>query len=88
VPKHCRVWGRHSYAGARAHLVSHWAVCSDATVKLLTGAAGRIAADKRVGRAEALQQTTLALGNANEIPPSYWLPFIVVGVGGCDPSLV
>jgi CHAT domain-containing protein len=49
------------YAGARALLVSHWAVYSDATVKLITGAVGRMAADKRVGRAEALRQSMLAL---------------------------
>jgi CHAT domain-containing protein len=72
------------YAGARALLVSHWAVDSDATVKLITGAVGRMAADKRVGRAEALRQSMFALidkGNANEAHPSYWAPFIVVGEG-------
>jgi len=51
------------YAGARALLVSHWAVYSDATVKLITGAVGRMAADHRVGRAEALRRSILALIN-------------------------
>jgi CHAT domain-containing protein len=41
------------YAGARALLVSHWAVASDATVKLITGAVGKMASDKSIGRAEA-----------------------------------
>jgi CHAT domain-containing protein len=39
------------YAGARALLVSHWAVYSDATAKLITAAVAKMAADKRVGRA-------------------------------------
>jgi len=77
------------YAGARALLVSHWAVYSDATVKLITGAVGRMAADKAVGRAEALRQSMLALidnGKANETHPSYWAPFVVVGEGSVDSS--
>jgi CHAT domain-containing protein len=72
------------YAGARALLVSHWAVYSDATVKLITGAVGRMAADKDVGRAEALRQSMLVLidmGKVNEAHPSYWGPFVVVGEG-------
>jgi len=43
------------YAGARALLVSHWAVASDATVKLITGAVGSMAIDKTIGRAEAIR---------------------------------
>jgi tetratricopeptide (TPR) repeat protein/CHAT domain-containing protein len=77
------------YAGARALLVSHWAVYSDATVKLITGAVGRMAANKAVGRAEALRQSMLALidnGKANETHPSYWAPFVVVGEGRVDSS--
>jgi CHAT domain-containing protein len=72
------------YAGARALLVYHWAVYSDATVKLIKGAVGRMAADKRVGRAEALRQSMLALidkGKIDEAHPSYWAPFVVVGEG-------
>jgi tetratricopeptide (TPR) repeat protein/CHAT domain-containing protein len=77
------------YAGARALLVSQWAVYSDATVKLITGTFDRMAADKSVGRAEALRQSMLALidnGNANETHPSYWAPFVVVGEGAVDSS--
>jgi len=48
-------------AGARALLVSHWSVYSDATVKLITGAVSRMAADKNVGRAEAMRQSMLAM---------------------------
>src|SRR5262249_27733003 len=43
------------YAGARALLVSHWSVYSDATVKLITGAVSRMAANKNVGRAQAMR---------------------------------
>jgi CHAT domain-containing protein len=72
------------YAGARALIVSHWAVASDATVKLITGAVGRMASNKGVGRAEAMRQSMLALidrGEAHESHPAFWAPFVVVGEG-------
>ncbi len=75
------------YAGARALLVSHWAVYSDTTAKLITGAVSRMAADKSVGRAEAMRQSMLALidkGTADEIQPASWAPFIVVGEGAAQ----
>jgi CHAT domain-containing protein len=73
------------YAGARTLLVSHWAVYSDATVKLVTTAAAEIAADAKVGRAEAMRRAMRALiekGTPIEAHPSYWAPFVVVGEGG------
>ncbi len=72
------------YAQARALLVSHWAVKSGATVKLVTGAMRRLAADKTMGRAEAMRQSMLALidsGTPREAHPAYWAPFVVVGEG-------
>ncbi len=72
------------YAGDRALLVSHWAVDSNATVKLITGAISRMAADNGVGRAEAMRQSMLALidkGEPDEVHPAYWAPFVVVGEG-------
>jgi CHAT domain-containing protein len=72
------------YAGARAILVSHWAVASEVTVKLITGAVGRMAADKRIGRTEAMRQSMLALidkGDAQMTHPAFWAPFVVVGEG-------
>ena len=72
------------YAQARALLVSHWAVDSDATVKLITSAMREIARDRTVGRAEALRRSMLAMidkGDPHEAHPSYWAPFIVVGEG-------
>jgi CHAT domain len=72
------------YAGARALLVSHWAVASDATVKFITGAVQRMASDKRIGRAEVMRQSMLALiyrGEAYEAHPAFWAPCMVVGEG-------
>ncbi len=76
------------YAQARALLVSHWAVNSDATVKLITSAVREMSRDKRVGRAEALRRAMLALidtGKPEEAHPAYWAPFVVVGEGAATP---
>ena len=72
------------YAGARSLLVSHWAVPSAATAKLVSTAVGATARDKRLGRAESLRRAMLAMidkGERHEAHPSYWAPFIVVGEG-------
>jgi CHAT domain-containing protein len=72
------------YAGARALLVSHWSVDSAATVKLVTSAVGATARDKTIGRTEALRRAMLAMidtGEAREVHPAYWAPFVVVGEG-------
>ena len=73
------------YAQARALLVSHWEVDSAATVKLITGAMSRLAANKSMGRAEAMRQSMLALidkGEPREAHPAFWAPFVTVGEGG------
>jgi CHAT domain-containing protein len=73
------------YAQARALLVSHWEVDSAATVKLITGAMTRLAANNGLGRAEAMRQSMLALidhGTPQEAQPAYWAPFVIVGEGG------
>jgi CHAT domain-containing protein len=73
------------YAQARALLVSHWEVYSDATVKLVTAAVREMARDPKIGRAEALRRSMLALidkGAPHEAHPAYWAPFVVVGEGG------
>ncbi len=78
------------YAGARALLVSHWEVDSDAAVKLVVGAIGAIAQDNSIGRAKALRRAMLAVmadttRPADWVPashPSVWAPFVVVGEGG------
>jgi CHAT domain-containing protein len=72
------------YSGARALLVSHWDVYSDATVKLITTALREMARDPKVGRAEAMRRSMLALidkGQPHEAHPAYWAPFVVVGEG-------
>src|SRR5262245_7362517 len=45
------------YAQARALLVSHWEVYSDAMVKLITGAVGEMASEPQVGYAQALRRS-------------------------------
>ena len=51
------------YAGARALLVSHWAVASDAATRLTTSAFALIKADPKLGRAEAMRRAMLAFLN-------------------------
>ncbi len=72
------------YAGARSLLVSHWAVNSEATVTLVTGAFDALARHPRLNHAEALQQSMRVLIKAGgkKAHPSYWAPFVVVGAEG------
>lgn len=74
------------FAGARSLLVSHWSVREEAAVSLVTNTlATAAAADKSLGRAEALRRAMVALADSSrpEIAhPSYWAPFVVVGEGG------
>jgi CHAT domain-containing protein len=71
------------YAGARALLVSHWAVASLATVALTTSTFDAQAKDQTLGRAEALRRAQLALaGDRDTVHPFYWAPFVLVGDGG------
>jgi CHAT domain-containing protein/Tfp pilus assembly protein PilF len=76
------------YAQARTLLVPHWAVDSNATVKLITASIREIVRNKRVGRAEALRLAMLAMidgSDPRETHPTYWAPFIVVGEGTARP---
>jgi CHAT domain-containing protein len=64
--------------------VSHWAVYSEATVKLITGAVREMSRDPKVGRSEAMRRSMLALidrGAKEEAHPAFWAPFVVVGEG-------
>jgi CHAT domain-containing protein len=72
------------YAGARTLLVSHWAVNSEATVQLITKAFDEIKSDPKIGRAEALRRSMLALADQGGFyaHPANWGPFVVVGEGG------
>jgi TPR repeat protein/CHAT domain-containing protein len=71
------------YAGARSLLVSHWAVASDTTVKLITKTVALL--NIKLGRAEALRRSMLSLirtGSEYEAHPAFWAPFVLVGEGG------
>jgi CHAT domain-containing protein len=72
------------YAGARALLVSHWEVGSDAAVKLTTRAFAELRANPKIGRAEAFRISMRDLidkGAPPEAHPASWAPFVVVGEG-------
>ncbi|MCG2628656.1 tetratricopeptide repeat protein [Bradyrhizobium sp. WYCCWR 13023] len=74
------------YAGARALLVSHWPVDSDAAVRLTTGAFSELTAHPGIGRAEALRRSMKALiadrSSPRNADPAVWAPFVLVGEGG------
>jgi CHAT domain-containing protein len=74
------------YAGARALLVSHWPVDSDAAVKLTTAAFAELAKNPAIGRAEALRRSMQRLiadqSSPRNADPAVWAPFVVVGEGG------
>jgi len=73
------------YAGARALLVSHWAVNSEAATRLSISTFDRLKADPKIGRAEALRQAMLAYLNDASSPrdayPAFWAPFALIGEG-------
>ena len=73
------------YAGARALLVSHWAVDSEAATRLATATFRRLKSDPRIGRAEALRQAMLAYLHDTSSPrnanPAVWGPFALIGEG-------
>jgi CHAT domain-containing protein len=73
------------YAGARALLITHWAVDSDAATRLTTSTFDIMQNDPQLGRAEALRRAMLAYMNDATDPlsayPALWAPFVVVGEG-------
>jgi len=73
------------YAGARALLVSHWSVDSEAATRLTTSTFAAMKADPKLGRAAALQNAMLAYMNDTGSPlnayPAFWGPFSIIGEG-------
>jgi CHAT domain-containing protein len=71
------------YAGARALLVSHWSVDSEAATRLTTSTFALMKPDMKLGRAAALRNAMLAYMNDKGSPlnayPVFWGPFSIIG---------
>lgn len=74
------------HAGARALLVSHWRVGSEAAAKLTTATFEAQRLDPSIGRAEALRKAMVGYMADRSDPwsayPAFWAPFTVAGEGG------
>ncbi len=79
------------YAGARALLVTHWSVDSEAATRLTTSTFDLLKADPKLGRAEALRRAMLAYLDDTSSPrnayPALWGPFALDRRGG-DPIVI
>jgi len=73
------------YAGARALLVTHWAVDSAAATRFAISTFDRLKLEPKLGRAEALRQAMLAYLADTSSPrnayPAIWGPFALIGEG-------
>ena len=73
------------HAGARALLVSHWRIGSQAAARITTSAFEAQHKSPGIGRAEALRQAMLELMSDQSDPwnayPTFWAAFMVVGDG-------
>jgi CHAT domain-containing protein/Tfp pilus assembly protein PilF len=71
------------YAGARALLVSHWAVDSEAATRLAIATFDRLKSEPKIGRAEALRQAMLFYladpSSPKNAHPAFWGPFALIG---------
>jgi hypothetical protein len=90
-PRRCPEWRGRFSTHARALLVSHWAVGSDAAVKLTTRPFAELKARPEIGRTEAMRVSVRELienGSLGDVHPRMWAPFVVVVVGGAQKSYV
>lgn len=73
------------YAGARALLVSHWAVDSEAATRLTISTFDLLKNEPGMGRAEALRRAMLTYLDDPSMPrnayPAMWAPFALIGEG-------
>ena len=71
------------YAGARALLVTHWAVASQAATRIAITTFEKLTAAPTQGRAEALQHAMLDFMQDRNNPanayPALWGPFVIIG---------
>jgi CHAT domain-containing protein len=73
------------FAGARSLLISHWAVFSDATTRLMIDTFGSYRDRPNLGKSNALRQAMLRMIQDADWPefshPAFWGPFVVYGEG-------
>jgi CHAT domain-containing protein len=71
------------FAGARAVLVTHWAVESLSAEDLVTRTFGHLAKDSSITRAEALRRAQLEMADGKSRPafrhPFFWAPYALSG---------
>jgi CHAT domain-containing protein len=76
------------YAGARALLVTHWAVETNAATRLTTATFAILRDEPQLGRAAALRRAMPAFMADRSAPtnayPAFWGPFEIVGEGGAQ----